>query len=69
MIVLAVMRNFLTRAEVTYAMRLPYLVLFVALSALVAMLVSRYVSEPANRALRAWHARRTAAAVVLRTGG
>ena len=68
-IVLAVMRNFLTRGEVTYAMRLPYLVLFLVLSALVAMLVSRHVSEPANRALRAWHARRTGAAVVLTTGG
>ena len=68
-IVLAAMRNIMTRAEVTYAIRLPWLALFLAISALVAMLVSRHVSEPANRALRAWHGRRTGAAVALRTGG
>ena len=57
LIVLAVMRNLLARQEVTHAMRLPWLALFVA------------VSEPANRVLRAWYSRRTGAAVALRTGG
>lgn len=68
-IVLAAMRNILTKAELSHAMRLPWLVLFVAVSAVVAMLVSRHVSEPANRALRAWHRRRTGTAAMLRTGG
>lgn len=68
-IVLATMRNILTRAELSHAMRLPWLALFLAASALVAMLVSRHVSEPANRALRAWHRRRTGAAVTIRTDG
>ncbi|OYO28744.1 hypothetical protein [Janthinobacterium sp. PC23-8] len=48
---------------------MPWLALFVAVSALIAMLVSRQVSEPANRVLRAWYSRRAGAAVALRTGG
>lgn len=68
-IVLAAMRNIMTRAELGYAMRLPWLALFLAASALVAMLVSRHVSEPANRALRGWYRRRTGEGAVLRTGG
>ncbi|WP_300758966.1 acyltransferase [Janthinobacterium sp.] len=59
-IVLAAMRNVVTKAELTYAMRLPWLCLFIALSAIAAMLVSRYVSEPANAALRGWYRRRKA---------
>lgn len=68
-IVLAVMRNIMTRAELGYAMRLPWLALFLAVSALVAMLVSRHVSEPANRALRGWYNRRRGAVVVVSSGG
>lgn len=64
-IVLAAMRNMLTKAELGYAMRLPWLALFLAVSALVAMLVSRHLSEPANFALRGWHRRRTGTAPVL----
>jgi peptidoglycan/LPS O-acetylase OafA/YrhL len=56
-IVLAAMRNLVTKAELSYAMRLPWLCLFIAVSAFVAMLVSRYVSEPANAALRGWYGR------------
>lgn len=63
------MRNLLAREEVSHAMRLPWLALFVAVSALIAMLVSRQASEPANRVLRAWYSRRAGAAVALRTGG
>lgn len=59
-IVLAAMRNVVTKAELSYAMRLPWLCLFIAASALVAMLVSRHVSEPANAALRGWYQRRKA---------
>ena len=50
-------------------MRLPWLALFLAVSALTAMLVSQHVSEPANQALRAWHGRRMGTVVTLRTGG
>lgn len=68
-IVLAAMRNMLTKAELGYAMRLPWLALFLAVSALVAMLVSRHLSEPASRAVRAWHRRRTGTAPVLSSDG
>ncbi|MFZ4875863.1 acyltransferase family protein [Janthinobacterium sp. Mn2066] len=60
-IVLAAMRNVVTKAELSYAMRLPWLCLFIAVSAFVAMLVSRQVSEPVNAALRGWYRRRQAA--------
>ena len=51
-IVLAAMRNVESKASLSYAARLPWLLLFLGLTALAAALVSRYVSEPANAALR-----------------
>jgi len=51
-IVLAAMRNLVDKAHLSYAARLPWLALFLALTALAAVLVSRYLSEPANAALR-----------------
>lgn len=51
-IVLAAMRNAVDKAGQGYAERLPWLALFLAATALAAALVSRYVSEPANTALR-----------------
>ena len=59
-IVLAAMRNITTKAELSHAMRLPWLLAFLCATAFIAMLVSRYVSEPANTALRGWHRRRRA---------
>lgn len=51
-IVLAAMRNLLDKTELSYWARLPWLMLFLLLSAILAALVARYVSEPANRAIR-----------------
>jgi peptidoglycan/LPS O-acetylase OafA/YrhL len=51
-LVLALMRNIVTKGQLGYDARLPWLLLFLGLSAGAAALVSRYVSEPANRALR-----------------
>jgi peptidoglycan/LPS O-acetylase OafA/YrhL len=51
-IVLGLMRNVVDKARLGYHERLPWLALFVLLSALAAALVARYVAEPANRALR-----------------
>ncbi|MEO7579174.1 MAG: acyltransferase, partial [Massilia sp.] len=51
-LVLALMRNVLSREELSYGARLPWLLLFLGLSALVAALVARYVGDPANAALR-----------------
>ncbi len=51
-IVLALLRNVLGKEQLTYAVRLPWFLLFVSLSACVAWLVARYVSEPANAAIR-----------------
>lgn len=51
-IALALMRNVWDKHTLPAAGWLPWFVLFVAASALVAMLVARFVSEPANRALR-----------------
>ena len=51
-IVLAGMRNVMTKESLGYAARLPWLLLFLCLTALVAALVAHYVSEPANAALR-----------------
>lgn len=59
-IVLAAMRNITTKAELSHAMRLPWLLAFLCATAFIAKLVSRYVSEPANTALRGWHRRRRA---------
>ena len=51
-VVLGLMRNVLGKEQLGYGARLRWLLLFVVLSALAAALVSRYVSEPANAALR-----------------
>jgi peptidoglycan/LPS O-acetylase OafA/YrhL len=51
-IVLALMRDMVPRETLGYAMKLPWLALFIALSAGVAGVVSRFFSDPANRALR-----------------
>ena len=51
-IVLAGMRNVVDKAGLGYAERLPWLALFLAATALAAALVARYVSDPANAALR-----------------
>ncbi|PIF13340.1 acyltransferase family protein [Janthinobacterium sp. 13] len=51
-IVLAGMRNLVDKAGLGYAERLPWLALFLAATALAAALVARYVSDPANAALR-----------------
>ncbi|MYN18830.1 acyltransferase family protein [Rugamonas sp. FT107W] len=51
-IVLAGMRNVVDKAHLSYGARLPWLLLFLCLTALAAALVARYVSEPANAALR-----------------
>jgi len=51
-IVLAGMRDLVPKGTLQYAYKLPYFVLFVALSAVVAGAVSRYVAEPLNSRLR-----------------
>jgi peptidoglycan/LPS O-acetylase OafA/YrhL len=51
-IVLAGMRNFATKATLSYGWRLPWFVLFLFLTAIVAWAVARYVSEPMNAAIR-----------------
>ncbi len=51
-VVLALMRNVLSKDQLSYNARLPWLLLFLGLTALAASLVSRYVSEPANMAIR-----------------
>ncbi|MFZ6657652.1 acyltransferase family protein [Undibacterium sp. TJN19] len=51
-IMLALMRNVVSKKELSYEMRLPCLFLFLLLSAALAGLVSRYVAEPANFYLR-----------------
>ncbi|MEN9864963.1 MAG: hypothetical protein RL748_553, partial [Pseudomonadota bacterium] len=51
-VVLALLRNLTSKEQLSYAARLPLLLLFLALSALLAALVARYVSGPANAALR-----------------
>lgn len=51
-VVLGLMRNVIERPELTYATRLPWLLTFLCASMLLAALVARYVSEPANAALR-----------------
>jgi peptidoglycan/LPS O-acetylase OafA/YrhL len=66
-IVLALMRNLVPETQVGYVLRVPLLLLFVALSALLAAGVARWVSEPVGRALRraapASRGRKTPAAV------
>ncbi|MDR3388298.1 MAG: acyltransferase [Rudaea sp.] len=51
-IVLALMRDLVSRDSLGYAIKLPWLALFIALSAGVAGVISRLFSEPANQALR-----------------
>ncbi len=51
-IVLALMRDLVPRESLGYAMKLPWLVLFIALSSGVAGVISHFFSEPANQALR-----------------
>ncbi|MFZ6775437.1 acyltransferase family protein [Undibacterium sp. Ji83W] len=51
-IVLALMRNVVSKKTLSYEMRLPCLFLFLLLSAVLAGLVARYVAEPANTYLR-----------------
>ncbi|WP_243405351.1 acyltransferase family protein [Solimicrobium silvestre] len=51
-VVLGLMRNVLTKEQLSYSARLPWFLLFLVLTALVAWLVARYVSEPANTAIR-----------------
>ena len=51
-VVLALMRNLVPREALSYAMKLPWLVLFLAFSSVVAGTVSHFFSEPANQALR-----------------
>ncbi|MGK5062000.1 acyltransferase family protein [Janthinobacterium sp. LB3P112] len=66
-IILAAMRNVVDKAGLAYAERLPWLALFLAATALAAALVARYVSEPANTALRQ-RFRGVVTAVPARTG-
>lgn len=54
-VVLGLMRNLLTKDELSYGARLPWLFLFLGLSVLVAAVVARYVSEPANLAIRRYY--------------
>ncbi len=51
-VVLALMRDLVPRDGLGYAMKLPWLALFVVLSAGIAGAVSRFFSEPANALLR-----------------
>jgi peptidoglycan/LPS O-acetylase OafA/YrhL len=51
-IVLAVMRNITDREHLSYALRLPWLLVFLLASALLAAVVSRYFGEPMNRWIR-----------------
>lgn len=51
-VVLAALRDLLPRDQLGYAFKLPWLLLFLAVSASAAALVARYVSEPINAALR-----------------
>jgi peptidoglycan/LPS O-acetylase OafA/YrhL len=51
-IVLAVMRDIVPRAQMSAGWKLPALLLFIAASASVAALVARYFAEPVNAALR-----------------
>jgi peptidoglycan/LPS O-acetylase OafA/YrhL len=52
-IVLALFRNIRDRDDLPAAAWLPWMLLYIAVSALVAMTVARLLSEPANRAIRA----------------
>ncbi len=51
-VVLALLRNMVVKAQLNYDTRLPFLLLFLALTCGVAALVARYVALPANQAIR-----------------
>lgn len=51
-IVLGAMRNLVRGKELSYAAHLPWLMLFLASTALIAAAVARYLSDPANAAIR-----------------
>ena len=51
-VILGLLRNLVLKAQLSYETRLPFLLLFLALTALAAALVARYVAEPASRAVR-----------------
>ncbi|MFJ2990128.1 acyltransferase family protein [Collimonas sp. NPDC087041] len=51
-VVLGLMRNVLNREQLSYGASLPWLCLFLGLTIVVAALVSRYIAEPANIAIR-----------------
>ena len=51
-VVLALLRNMVVKAQLSYDTRLPFLLLFLALTCGVAALVARYVALPANQAIR-----------------
>jgi peptidoglycan/LPS O-acetylase OafA/YrhL len=54
-IVLAALRNVVDKPQLGYAATLPWFLVFILLTALVAAAVARYVSDPANAAIRrAW---------------
>ena len=57
-IVLAFMRNTTDREHLSYALRLPWLLVFLLTSAVLAATVSRYVGEPMNRWVRSRLGRR-----------
>jgi peptidoglycan/LPS O-acetylase OafA/YrhL len=51
-VVLALLRNVMSKEQMSYAMYLPWFVLFMSISTLTAWLIARFVSEPANAAIR-----------------
>ncbi len=51
-VVLAALRDVVDRGGLSYAARLPWLALFLALSCVAAALMARFVAEPANVAIR-----------------
>ncbi len=57
-VVLALMRNLIAPGQLGYAAWLPWMVLFLVTTGIVAALVSRAISDPANAAIRHWYWRR-----------
>lgn len=56
-VVLAAMLNLVDRKALSYAARLPWMALFLALACVAGALMARYVAEPANAAIRRRFAR------------
>lgn len=57
-IVLAAMRNVFDKTALSYAATLPWFLVFIGVTALAAGVVARYLSDPANAAIRrAWNAK------------